>query len=439
MQRLSWKKHPFRLLFYLELILLGIAFLAVFSRLQIPREYLPPPHLLRPHRFHQPPIIFTPGILVSLGILALMGLRLPFGSRLMQGVYTSVGLGLSWLIILWGGRGERVFPALLLVVAIRACLMFPWSGRIVVGIFTYISFVLMQMMSVMQIQPFGVPLGKRLPRVLRRISPDSAQQFLIYWKLNAAVMFGLVLIFVMLLVGTLLAQKQSREKLAVANQRLREYALLIENQATLQERNRIAREIHDSVGHSLTAQSIQLENVAMQINVNLEQAKQHLDKARQLGKEALQNVRNSVATLRKNPLQGKSLTDALINLIQDFERTTGTKVVSEIYLQSSLPDEISTALYRVVQEALTNVSKHGYAERVRLDVREKITYISLLLEDNGQGFDPNENTTGFGLRGMRERVETFGGRFQLSSQPDRGCKIQVEIPLSVQHDPSFTG
>lgn len=439
MQRLSWKKHPFRRLFYLELILLGIAFLAVFSRLQIPREYLPPPHVLRHHRFHQPPIIFTPGILVSLGILALMGLRLPFGSRLMQGVYTSVGLGLSWLIILWGGRGERVFPALLLVVAIRACLMFPWSGRIVVGIFTYISFILMQMMSVMQIQPFGVSLGKRLPRVLRRISPDSAQQFLIYWKLNAAVMFGLVLIFVMLLVGTLLAQKQSREKLAVANQRLREYALLIENQATLQERNRIAREIHDSVGHSLTAQSIQLENVAMQINVNLEQAKQHLDKARQLGKEALQNVRNSVATLRKNPLQGKSLTDALINLIQDFEKTTGTKVVSEIYLQSSLPDEISTALYRVVQEALTNVSKHGYAERVKLDLREKITHISLLLEDNGQGFDPNENTTGFGLRGMRERVETFGGRFKLSSQPDRGCKIQVEIPLSVQHDPSFTG
>ena len=439
MQRLSWQKHPFRLLFYLELILLGIALLAAFSRLPIPREYLPPPDFFKPHRVSKPPIIFIPGILASLGILGLMGMRLPLGSRLIQGLYTSVGLGLSWLIILLGGKGERVFPALLLVVVIRACLMFPWNGRIVVGIFAYLSFLLMQLMSVMRVRPFGVPLGRPLPPPLRKISSDLVQPFLIYWKLNTALLFGLVLIFVMLLVGALLAQKQSREKLALANRRLRQYALLVENQATLQERNRIAREIHDSVGHSLTAQSIQLENVAMQLNGNIELASQHLQKARKLGKEALQNVRNSVATLRKHPLQGKSLTDALIDLIQEFERTTGTKVKSEIYLKSSLPDEISTALYRVVQEALTNVSKHGYAEQVRLDLRERLTNISLLLEDNGQGFDPNENTTGFGLQGMRERVEAFGGIFHLDSQTGQGCKIQVEIPLSVQHDPSFTG
>ncbi len=441
MQRLSWQKHPFRLLFYLELILLGIALLAAFSRLPIPREYLhfPPPPGLRPHPFQRPAIIFIPGVFASIGILGLMGVRLPFGSRFIQGLYTSAGLALSWLIILLTGRGERVFPALLLVVVIRACLMFPWSGRIVVGIFTYLSFILMQLMSVLQVRPLGVSLGRPLPRVFRRISPDLAQQFLIYWKLNAAVLFALVLIFVMLLVGALLAQKQSREKLALANKRLRQYALLIENQATLQERNRIAREIHDSVGHSLTAQSIQLENVAMQLDGNIEIASQHLQKARQLGKEALQNVRNSVATLRKNPLQGKSLTDALINLIQEFERTTGTKVQSKIYLKSSLPDEISTALYRVVQEALTNVSKHSYAEKINLNLREGLTSIFLLIEDNGQGFDPNENTTGFGLRGMRERVEAFGGSFYLDSQQHQGCKIQVEIPLSVQHDPSFTG
>lgn len=434
MQRLSWQKHPFRLLFYLELILLGIAFLAVFSRLPVP-----PHDLARFHRISRPPIIFIPSILASIGILGLMGMRLPFGSRLMQGIYTSAGLGLSWLIILLGGRGERVFPGLLLVVAIRACLMFPWNGRIIVGIFAYLSFLLMQLMSVMRIRPFGVSLGRALPRALRRVPPEQVQPFLIHWKLNTALLFGLVLIFVMLLVGALLAQKQSREKLALANRRLRQYALLIENQATLQERNRIAREIHDSVGHSLTAQSIQLENVAMQLNGNIELANQHLQKARQLGKEALQNVRNSVATLRKNPLQGKPLPDALIDLIQEFERTTGTTVKSEIYLKSSLPDEISTALYRVVQEALTNVSKHGYAEQVNLDLREKLTNISLLLEDNGQGFNPNENTTGFGLRGMRERIEAFGGSFHLSSQPTQGCKIQIEIPLSIQHDPSFTG
>ena len=441
MQRLNWQKHPFRLLFHLELILLGIALLAAFSRLPIPREYLhlPRPDVFRPHRLPKPPIIFIPCILGSLGILGLMGVRLPFGSRLMQGLYTGAGLALSWLIILLGGEGERVFPALLLVVVIRACLMFPWNGRIVVGIFAYISFLLMQLMSVLQIKPFGIPLGRPLPPPFLRIPREQIQLFLIHRKLNTALLFGLVLVFVMLLVGALLAQKQSREKLALANRRLRQYALLVENQATLQERNRIAREIHDSVGHSLTAQSIQLENVAMQLNENLERASQHLQKARQLGKEALQNVRNSVASLRTNPLQGKSLTDALIHLLEEFERTTGTKVKPEISLKSTLSDEISTALYRVVQEALTNVSKHGYAQQVRLNLKERLTDISLSLEDNGQGFDPRENTTGFGLRGMCERIEALGGSFHINSQPDQGCKIQIEIPLSTHHDPSFTG
>ena len=432
MQRLNWQKHPFRLLFYLELILLGIAFLAAFSR-------LPPPIFFKLEQIPRPPIVFFPGVLLSLGILGFMGMRLPFGSRLMQGLYTGAGLGLSWLIILLGGKAERVFPALLLVVVIRACLMFPWNGRIVVGIFAYLSFLLMQLMLVMRIRPLGVPLGRPLPPPLRMRPTEEVRVFLIHSKLNTALLFGLVLVFVMLLVGALLAQKQSREKLALANKRLRQYALLIENQATLQERNRIAREIHDSVGHSLTAQSIQLENVAMQLNENLEQASQHLQKARQLGREALQNVRNSVAKLRTNPLQGKSLTDTLINLIQEFERTTGTKVESEIFLKSPLPDEISTALYRVVQEALTNVSKHGHAKQVCLNLKERFTDISLSLEDNGQGFDPRENTTGFGLQGMRERIEAFGGSFHISSQPGQGCKIHIEIPLSTQHDSSFTG
>ncbi|MDJ0800749.1 MAG: sensor histidine kinase [Calothrix sp. MO_167.B12] len=444
MQRLIWKKHPFRLLFYLELTLLGISLLAAFSPLPPHRFHLqnPPniPDILIPITLPSLGFRFRPIVIPIIAALAALGLRLPFGSRVAQVMYTSLGFGLSWLAVLLGGRGERVFPSLLLVVVIRACLMFPWKGRILVAIAAYGSFLMMLFMSFIGMTPFGIPLGRRLPRLLRRMPDELVQPFLINLKLNSALLFALVLMFVLLLVGTLLAEKQSRQQLSLANRRLREYALLIENQATLQERNRIAREIHDSVGHSLTAQSIQLENVAMLLDdEDVGQATQNLQKARQLGKEALQNVRQSVATLRNHPLGGQSLTVAVTKLVQECEKTNGIQINSEINLSYPLSTEISTAIYRVIQEALTNISKHSHADKVRLILKEKTTGILVSIKDNGQGFNPQENTTGFGLQGMRERIEVLGGHLHLTSQLGKGCKIQFEIPLSADENPSFTG
>ncbi len=445
MQRLIWKKHPFPLLFYLELTLLGISLLAAFSPLRPHRHYFPNaqdiPDILRSITLLNLGFRFRPIVIPIIAVLAALGLRLPFGSRFAQLMYTNLGFALSWLAVLLGGRGERVFPALLLVVVIRACLMFPWSGRILVTAAAYVSFLIMLFMSFMGITPFGIPLGKRLPALLKKFSDEElVNTFLINLKLNAALLFALVLIFVLLLVGTLLAEKQSRQELSLANRRLREYALLIENQATLQERNRIAREIHDSVGHSLTAQSIQLENVAMLLeDEDVGKANQHLQKARQLGKEALQNVRHSIATLRNHPLKGQSLTVVLTKLVQEYEKTTGIQIISEINLTSPLSTEISTAIYRVIQEALTNISKHSHADKVYLILKERTTGILVSVKDNGQGFHPQENTTGFGIQGMRERVEVLGGHLDLTSQSGKGCKIQFIIPLSAHDDPSFTG
>ncbi len=444
MQRLIWKKHPFPLLFYLELTLLGISLLVAFSPLRPHRHYLPNaqdiPDILSSITLPNLGFRFRPIVIPIIAALAALGLRLPFGSRFAQLMYTNLGFALSWLAVLLGGRGERVFPALLLVVVIRACLMFPWNGRILVAIAAYVSFLIMLFMSFMGMTPFGIPLGRRLPPPLRRLPDEVVQPFLINLKLNSALLFALVLIFVLLLVGTLLAEKQSRQELCLANRRLREYALLIENQATLEERNRIAREIHDSVGHSLTAQSIQLENVAMLLDdQDVEQANQHLQKARQLGKEALQNVRQSVATLRNHPLKGQSLTVVLTKLIQEYEKTTGVQINSEINLTSPLSTEISTAIYRVIQEALTNISKHSHADKISLFLKERSTGILVVIKDNGQGFHPQENTTGFGIQGMRERIEVLGGHLDLTSQPGKGCKIQFIVPLPAHDNPSFTG
>ena len=91
--------------------------------------------------------------------------------------------------------------------------------------------------------------------------------------------------------------------------------------------------------------------------------------------------------------------------------------------------EISTALYRIIQESLTNIYKHSAATQVSIDLRENPEAIQLQINDNGQGFNPERNTTGFGLRGMRERTVALGGQFFLASQSGKGCRITVLIPL----------
>ena len=419
MNKVIWKKHPFRLLLYLEWVLLGIALLAAFAFL------LPHPH----HPFHPHSQILNLGAILSIATLGIMGLRLPFGSNLVRGVYITLGFTLCWLGVLLGGRGQRIFPALLLIVVIRACLLFSWKGRIFAAFAAFCSGILLDIMSWLRISPLGIPLGRPLPRMLRRLPPEELQSVLFGLTFRSALLFGLVLAFVLLLVGAVLAQHQSREKLVIAHRRLREYALKIENQATLQERNRIAREIHDSVGHYLTAQSIQLENTALFLAEDRDKAASHLQKARDLGKEALQNIRQSVASLRNNPLQGRSLEAILDRLIAEFKLNTGIAIASEIDLASSLPMETTTALYRIVQEALTNIAKHSNATTVSLTVKEEAGKIYLSLQDNGCGFNPTENTTGFGLQSMEERTAALGGNFALISQFGQGCLIKVEIPL----------
>ncbi|WP_319423002.1 sensor histidine kinase [Pleurocapsa sp. FMAR1] len=415
-------KHPFRLLLYLEWILLGIALITSFSGL-----------ISHPHPRHlsglQPTWFSFLGIF-CIAILGLMGWKLPRNSQLLKQVHIMCGFVLCWLITLLAISGERILPVLLLIVAIRACLLFSWSGRVCVAIFAYISFLTVQIMSLMRISLWGMSLGRPLPPILRRLPPDELRRVMFGLVFNSALLFAFVLAFVLLLVGALLAEYESRAKLVQANRRLREYALQIENQATLQERNRIAREIHDSVGHYLTAQSIQLENTAVFLTQDPLKAASHLAKARQLGKDALANIRASIATLRNDPIKERSLLTTIEKLILEFQSNTNIAIASEIDLISTLPTEVNTALYRIVQEALTNISKHSQATKVHLSLKETAEKILLSIQDNGCGFNPSDNTTGFGLQGMKERTAALPGKIAIISKYGQGCLIDVEIPLS---------
>ena len=453
LRRFHRSRHPFRLLLYLEWILLAIATLAILSPFPgppPPRQPRPPQvqtDPVRPLQLEQRPRFERPRIrqrqrirqrrrwsryprypaaaVISIGLLGLLGLWLPVrAKRLWQSIYTLLGLELSWVAVLLGSNAQSAFPPLLLVVVTRACLMFPWSGRIGVALLAYASFLVMLGLAVNQIHFLGVPLT----RLLHRWHFQAQPEFLNTLVLNSSLLFGFVLVFVILLVGALLAAKQSEENLTQANDRLRRYALLIENQATLQERQRIAREMHDAVGHSLTAQSIQLENVDLWMLQDFDKALEHLHKARQLGKAALHDVRQSVASLRVDPLQGKTLSQALKDLAQTFEQNTNMTVLAEIDSTATLPKEIANALFRLAQESLTNISKHSQATEVKIRLKEQTTDYVLEIIDNGRGFNPAQHTVGFGLQSMRERTGALGGTFTLNSQPQQGCHIQATIP-----------
>ncbi|XGV97166.1 MAG: sensor histidine kinase [Leptolyngbya sp. BL-A-14] len=397
------RRNFFRLLLHLEWILLGIAMLT---------ETVPNPM----NRFEPSPLIALPIILA----LGLMGLHIPKKDRLTKLLYTGLEFGLIALLLPLAGGKVGLFPLLYLVVAIRSCTMFQPQGRLAVAILTFISFLLTIFFRVFP------PEHHRGKSPL----PEFDNSMILTLKINAALTFGLTLVFVLLLVNALLSEWQSREQLSAANEQLRQYALRIENQATLQERNRIAREIHDSLGHLLTAQSIQLENALLFLPAEAEKTRSFLTDARQLGSSALQEVRQSVATLRSDPLQGKPLELAIAHLVKSFQQTTGITPEVITDLQSTLSTDVSTAIYRILQEALTNIAKHAEATRVSLQLWEKPDGLHLRVEDNGHGFNPDQNTTGFGLKGMRERAIVLGGQFSILSQPHTGCQITAVIPLS---------
>ncbi|MEL6501919.1 MAG: sensor histidine kinase [Cyanobacteria bacterium J06623_1] len=409
-------KHPFRLLLYLEWVLLGISLVGAFSFV------LPHPR----HRFMSHPAGFNLAGILCIAALGSMSLWLPRNKQLWQQAYILAGFVLSWLAIALISRGERIFPALLLIVVIRACLLFDWWGRVAVALLAFSSFLSLQVMELMRVRLFGVPLGRPLPGILRRLPPAELRRVWFGWTFNSALLFAFVLAFVLLLVGAVLAESRSKTKLVEAHRRLRDYAAQIENQATLEERNRLAREIHDSVGHYLTAQSIQLENTALFLATDLTTANLHLTKARQLGKEALSNIRTSVATLRHTPNPDISLQQ----LIADFKSHSDLEICDHLNLPDALTQEVELSLLRIVQEALTNITKHSRATKVNLDLSMVEGQVYLTIQDNGIGFDPSINTTGFGLQSMTERIAALQGTFKIVSDRNQGTQIRIEIPLS---------
>jgi two-component system, sensor histidine kinase and response regulator len=201
----------------------------------------------------------------------------------------------------------------------------------------------------------------------------------------------------------------------------------IEEMATVEERNRIARDIHDSLGHALVALNIQIETALTLWQDAPERAYAFLVEAKQLGSEALQSVRQSVSDIRSEPLQGQLLEEAIAKLVQEFHHTTGVLPDCQIDLSQPPCNQVNTVLYRIIQEGLTNIYKHAQATAVRIAIQTTPDYLLLTLQDNGKGFQASQNRTGFGLQGMRERTSALGGQLEIASDLGAGCSITVRF------------
>jgi signal transduction histidine kinase len=195
-----------------------------------------------------------------------------------------------------------------------------------------------------------------------------------------------------------------------------------------QERRRLSRELHDETGQALT--SILLGLKAIEDAQGTDRFPKALADLRELVVATLQDVKRLAVELRPKALDDFGLLPALERLTTVFEEQTGIDTQLESRLQDArLPGEIETVLYRVVQEALTNVIKHARAERVSILLHETGSKVGVVIEDDGRGFDPDDVGDGLGLVGMQERVALLGGRVSLESS-GAGTTIAVEVPTA---------
>lgn len=219
------------------------------------------------------------------------------------------------------------------------------------------------------------------------------------------------------------------QELQVAHDQLRDYVQRVEELAATKERNRLAREMHDSLGHRLTVAAVQLEGAQRLIPQNPEKSAEMLGTVRGQVREALDELRQTVAALRQPIEVDLSLNTALERLALSFEETTGLEVNLQIGEINEISSRTRHAVYRIVQEGLTNIQRHAQAKTAWVQILVHGETLSLLISDDGIGFPEVDAATGFGLRGLVERVNLLGGECHFESRPGGGAQISVKLPF----------
>ncbi len=283
---------------------------------------------------------------------------------------------------------------------------------------------------------------------INRWSVLSTLYFLVLSLLNLAVFTNLnnaiywlvtvipITIFISMYVTLYVRQAEAREKaealaaeLEAANQQLTEYAARVEDLTITTERQRMARELHDTLSQGLAGLILQLEATDAHLNNN------HTAKAQSIIGNAMEQARATLADARRaiDDLRQSSLDDldsALRLEISRFTNATGIPILFHTDQIPPLPAPVTETLVRAVAEALTNVANHAQAHNVAVDVRMKDKSLSVTIQDDGRGFDASAIPSGhYGILGIKERVRLVNGSFEIQSNNGKGTTIRIDIPI----------
>ncbi len=227
-----------------------------------------------------------------------------------------------------------------------------------------------------------------------------------------------------------LAAEALTAELEEANQQLAAYAARVAELARTEERNRMAREIHDNLGHYLTVANVQIRAAQAVMADDPQKALAALDKAQRLTQDGLAAVRQSVSALRESPLSGRSLAEAIRLLVEEME-SSGLSASFTLRGETlALDPKTELTLYRAAQEGLTNVRRHAKATQVDLVLDYSAgSQVALGIADNGVGRTA-VTAEGYGLLGMQERAEMLGGQMQVESTPGDGFLLAISLPVT---------
>lgn len=220
-------------------------------------------------------------------------------------------------------------------------------------------------------------------------------------------------------------QEELYQELLHVHQKVKDYAERVEGLSKAEERNRIAREIHDTLGHQMTALIMQLEMCQQALVDDIKKARQLLEQAGTTAREGLSQIREVVETLTPKNSKIKSLR-SIEEMVENLMKRTNINIHLDIDVQSELPSQYRGALYRCVQEALTNSLRHGRPDQIWIEIKEENKYVLFIIKDNGTG--AKEVKVGFGLRGMMEAMDMVNGEISFNAQ--EGFVVTGKIPVN---------
>jgi signal transduction histidine kinase len=236
---------------------------------------------------------------------------------------------------------------------------------------------------------------------------------------------------VFLLVGNMITnlvtvQREQHREMIKANRKLAQHAATVEQLAISRERNRVARELHDVLAHTMSGVAVELEGVRTMMDVDTSHAQELLSRSLGAIREGLSEARRALQALRASPLEDLGLALAICNLVNTTAGPAGLEI--EVQVDHEIPDypkEVQQSVYRIVEESLTNVVLHAEASRVKVQLQREGFGVKLLIEDNGIGFDMDviDIERKYGLMGIRERAEMIHGRVTIESKVGGGTKI----------------